>query len=490
MKQPRRTSLIALAALFGGCAPLARTMGGPRPAPTTVALDSIFADSALAHAHWGVLVKSLRTGNVIYARNAEKEFVPASNAKLITAAAALAVLGPDYRFRTEISAAGPVTDGVLRGPLVVRGSGDPTLSGRFTADPRATFRAWADSLRVRGITRIAGGIIGVDSAFAGPTVGVGWAWDDLDAEYAAEFGGLQFNEGAIEVQAMPSRTVGEPGIVVLNPPTQYVHVDNRTTTARSGTPAGIQVSRDLASSGITVTGALPADTPYVTTATPVRDPTAYFLAVLRETLRAAGVAVEGQALPADEWMADRMLETRLFTHLSPPLRDILPAMLKPSQNGIAESLLRTVGREARGVGSAAEGAAAVDSMVRAWGLPAAELRLADGSGLSRYDLVTPEILVGILVHMRQSPQGELWYTSLPIAGVDGTLARRMTGAPLRGNVRAKTGTLTGVRSLSGYLTTTAGEPIVFSILVNNHLLSAAAVDRATDGALGIIAGKR
>src|SRR5690606_16003269 len=135
------------------------------------------------------------------------------------------------------------------------------------------------------------------------------------------------------------------------------------------------------------------------------------------------------------------------------LREILPAMLKPSQNGIAETLLRTLGRELRGEGSGAAGAAVADSLFRLWGLDPAPMRFADGSGLSRYDLVSPELLVGVLSHMRRSPNWELWYAALPVAGVDGTLADRMREPPLRGNVHAKTGTLSGVRALSGYLTT-------------------------------------
>jgi D-alanyl-D-alanine carboxypeptidase/D-alanyl-D-alanine-endopeptidase (penicillin-binding protein 4) len=158
-------------------------------------------------------------------------------------------------------------------------------------------------------------------------------------------------------------------------------------------------------------------------------------------------------------------------------------MQKPSQNRIAETLPRTVGKERRGEGSARAAAAVVDSTFRSWGLPAEDLRLADGSGLSRYDLVTPELLVGILAHMRASPNWELWYASLPVGGEDGSLRSRMAEPPLRGNVHAKTGTLTGVRSLSGYVTTTAGEPLVFSFLVNDHLRSAAAVDRVVDEAV-------
>ena len=272
-RRVRRGFSTFLIPLLAACAAAPRPVIAP-PTPTTLvgALDSIFADTALQHAHWGVLVKSLDTGEIIYERNSRKAFIPASTMKLVTGAAGLVSLGPDYRYRTTFSISGPVRAGTLQGDLVVRGSGDPTLSERFTSDARATMRAWADSLRAHGITRIAGGIVGVDSAFVGPPLGAGWAWDDLDTYYAAEVGALQFNEGAIDLQVVPSRTVGEPAIVILDPATQYVHVNNRTTTVQRGSTAGLQIARDPAGPGITLSGIVPVDTSAITVTVTVRDP--------------------------------------------------------------------------------------------------------------------------------------------------------------------------------------------------------------------------
>jgi serine-type D-Ala-D-Ala carboxypeptidase/endopeptidase (penicillin-binding protein 4) len=476
----------ALVLALAGCVPVARPAAAPAPSMLAASLDSIFADTAFAHAHWGVLVKSLATGETLYQRNAGRAFVPASAMKLVTGAVALATLGPDYRFRTTFSTSGQVRAGVLNGDLVVRGSGDPTLSERFTpGDARATMRAWADSLRARGITRIAGGIIGVDSAFSGPALGAGWAWDDLSASYAAEIGALQFNEGALDVQVVPSRTVGEPAVVILDPATQYVHVNNRTVTTQRGSTAALDLARDPASSAITLSGTVPVDTSAITLTVAVRNPAAYFLAVLRETLREADVAVEGQALTAEEWPGarDRAAERPLFAHSSAPLREILPAMLRPSQNWIAETLLRTVGRERRGEGTARAGAVVADSVLRAWRVPVDGFRMADGSGLSRYDLVTPALFVALLTRMRSEPTWGLWYESLPEAGESGTLENRMRSAPLRGQVHAKTGTLSGIRALAGYVETPASGTLVFTVIVNNHVRSAAAADRVTEAAL-------
>jgi serine-type D-Ala-D-Ala carboxypeptidase/endopeptidase (penicillin-binding protein 4) len=486
-----RPLLAVLLLLLTACTAAARPASAPAPSSLAAALDSIFADTAFQHAHWGVLVRSLATGETLYRRDAAKAFIPASAMKLVTGAVALSVLGPDYRFRTTFSATGTVRSGTLQGDLVVRGSGDPTLSERFAPDARATMRAWADSLRARGIARIAGGIVGVDSAFVGPALGSGWAWDDLSAAYSAEVGALQFNEGAIDVQVVPARNVGEPAVLIFDPATQYVHVNNLAVTTQRGSTARLEITRDPAGPGMTLTGVIPVDTPAVTLTVAVRDPADYFLSVLRETLREAGVAVEGQALTAADWPEARSPagERQLFTSASPPLREILPGMLKPSQNWIAETLLRTLGRERRAEGSARAGVAVVDSVLRGWQLPMDGFRMVDGSGLSRYDLVTPELFVGILTRMRNDPAWELWYSSLPSSGQSGTLESRMQGAPLRGKVHAKTGTLSGIRSLAGYLETERGETVVFSVLLNNHVRTSAAADRVAEAALARLYGQ-
>ena len=484
-------TVLLIPSILAGCGVAPRPLVAPVPAGASlaVALDSIFADTALQNAHLGILIRSLRSGETLYARDPGKSFVPASNMKVLTGAAALEVLGPEYRYGTSFTAAGPISGGVLRGDLVVRGTGDPTLSKRFSADARHAMRAWADSLSARGITRISGGIIGVDSAFAGPSLGPGWAWDDLHASYSAEFGALQFNEGVVEVRTVPGRTAGGPAVTMLDPPTQYVPLHNQVITGRAGTLIRVRVTRDPVGAGLSVHGEVPADTPLVVETVAVRDPTGYFLAVLRETLRDSGVAVEGQALAAHEWPEVRRpaAETPLFAYRSPPLREILPAMMKPSQNWIAETLLWTLGRERRGEGSTRAGAAVVDSVLRLWRVPTRGLRMLDGSGLSRGDLLTPELLVELLTYMSRTPNRELWYSSLPAAGQSGTLAGRMRDAPLHGQVFAKTGSLTGVRSLSGYLSTVSGEPIVFSIISNNHLSPAATIDRVVERALREVA---
>jgi serine-type D-Ala-D-Ala carboxypeptidase/endopeptidase (penicillin-binding protein 4) len=478
----RRGALVLAAGLLAGCARPPQTGPGPSAEPLASALDSIFADSAFARARWGVMIRSLDSGRTLYRRDAEKLFVPASNQKLVTAAVALETLGAEYRFRTRVEASGTVVDGVLRGDLVVRGSGDPTISAAF-GGARATLRGWADSLRARGITRVDGSLVGDDDALDDVPLGRGWAWDDLDAAYSAEVGALQLNEGFVTLRLRPASSVGGAATIALDPPTGYLPVAGAVLTVPTGSGTRVAVTRAPVGPGILVNGTIAVDTPWVEATVAVRDNTLFFLHVLRETLAEAGIAVAGGPVDRDSRPGPAPATTVLFTHHSPPLGAVLAAFLKPSQNQIGELLLKTMGRELRAEGTADAGLAAVDSALRAWSMPAGAMRAADGSGLSRYNLIAPEMLVGVLAHMARSPRSEVFRQALPVGARDGTLTARMVGTPLAGNLQAKTGTLTGVRSLSGYMTTAAGQRIVFSILVNSHTRSSRDADRVAEAAL-------
>jgi serine-type D-Ala-D-Ala carboxypeptidase/endopeptidase (penicillin-binding protein 4) len=488
------SALLLAAAVSAACAPAATVPRGPAPG-TLLSLGpeigAIFDDTAFAHAHWGVVVRSLHTGETLYRRNGQRLFIPASNMKLVTGAAALEALGPDFRYRTEIGGTGPVTGGVLRGDLVVRAGGDPTISARFHPDSRAVFRAWADSLRARGITRVGGAVLGIDEYTDGVPYGRGWTWDDLHFAYSAPFAGLQLDDGSFRLQVFPGRAAGDPALVSLDPPTAHVHVRNEMVTGQPGTPARLSYAYTDMPGTLRVSGQVPRDTVALEVNVAVRDPARFFVTVLRETLREAGIQVDGPAVlwgDREEPGAAMPRATPLFVHRSAPMREIIPAFMKPSQNQMAELLLRSLGRELRGTGSARAGVQVVDSIFLSWGLPQRGLLMADGSGLSRYNFVSPDLLIALLEHMTRTPNHELWRASQPVAGIDGTLRGRMRGTPAEGNVHAKTGTLSNVRALSGYVTTADGERLVFSMMVNGHALSAADADRLIDAALVRLAG--
>jgi D-alanyl-D-alanine carboxypeptidase/D-alanyl-D-alanine-endopeptidase (penicillin-binding protein 4) len=464
--------------------PVAVPAVSPRAAFAAVA-DSIFNDTVFAGANWGVIVRSLDSGETLYSRNPRRMFVPASNMKLVTGSAALELLGPDYRYRTALVATGPVVNGDLQGDLLVVGSGDPSIAADFHGgNPYAVFSAWADSLRAHGITHVSGRLLGDDDVFDDQALGRGWAWDDLQDGYSAEVGGLEYNLGINTIAVTPG-AVGGPARVARNPDTRYVTLLDSVRTVAAGESEDLEVVRADTGRVITVRGTVPADGAVHTIDAAVRNNTRYFLVVLREVLTHAGISISGGSEDLDDLPAAARPTRRdvLFTHASPPLSEILAGFMKPSQNQIGELLLKTLGRNFRGEGSARAGAAVVDSVHRVWGLAPRRLAQADGSGLSRYNLLAPELLIGILEHMRRSPNYAAFYAALPVAGVDGTLRSRMRGTPLQGNVHAKTGTVTNVRSLSGYLTTAAGEQMEFSMIVNHHTVTSRDADRLAEATL-------
>jgi serine-type D-Ala-D-Ala carboxypeptidase/endopeptidase (penicillin-binding protein 4) len=494
---PPRASRVARAALLlallttAACAPTATLRA---PAPGTLAalgaeIGRVFDDTTFAHAHWGVAVRSLRTGETVHRRNGERLFVPASNMKLVTGAAVLEALGPEFRYRTDVMATGPVTGGVLRGDLVVRGGGDPTISSRFHDDARTVFRAWADSLRAHGVRQVAGAVVGIDEYLEGAEYGRGWSWDGLHFAYSAPVSGLQLDDASVRLQVFPGRTLGERALVSLDPPTAHLIVMNEATTVAAGSSASLTYGY-TEEGALRVGGQVPVDTTALAVNVAVRDPARYFVTVLRETLREAGIRVDGPAVvwgDREEAGAVPPPAAPLFSHRSAPMSEIVPAFMKPSQNQMAEMLLRSLGRELRGQGTAQAGAQVVDSMFLAWNLPTGGMLIADGSGLSRLNYLSPDLLLALLEHMTGSPNYELWYAAQPVAGIDGTLRLRMRGTAAEGNVHAKTGTLSHVRALSGYVDTADGERLLFSMLVNAHRLSAADADRLIDAALARIA---
>jgi len=428
-------SVVLLAACAGASAGTA-----PRPAagaPLRVAdlarqVDSLVLAPRFRNAHWGVLIVDPRTGDTLYSLNAGKLFMPASNQKLLTGATALAQLGPDYRFRTQFSAAGRIANGVLDGNLIVTPSGDPTFSDTmWNGDHRNAFRAMADSLHAHGVHHITGSILRGSTPFPDNACGYGWELDDLDEPYGACVQDLYVNEGV-----------------------------TRVPRAR-----------------------FPGDTTSVEVA--IRDPRGAFFSALRSAFVERGVTMAGYVDTVHVAGATRL--PPIFAMRSPPLTVIIARMMKPSQNQVAELLFKTLGREKGGAGTADSGRRVVERQLRAWGIDTLGFAVRDGSGMSRHDYVSPETIVRVLDVMRRGPNFGDWYPALPIAGVDGTIGGRMRGTAAQGNVHAKTGTVDKARSLSGYVTTADGQMLLFSFLCNNFTTPTREVERVQDAILVALA---
>jgi D-alanyl-D-alanine carboxypeptidase/D-alanyl-D-alanine-endopeptidase (penicillin-binding protein 4) len=454
-------------------------------------IDATLADPALSRGFWGVLIKSLATDETLYSLNAGKLMMPASNMKIVTLAAAAEKLGWDYAYETTVRAAGRIDDGVLIGDLVVVGSGDPSLMASDGSADRV-FARWAEQLQAAGVRAIAGRIVGDDNAFDDETLGFGWSWDDLPDDYAAGVGALQLNEDAVRITITSGADAGDSAGVSVATPASGLSIDNNVTTSAAGGSASISVRRLPGSSRLTLRGSIPAGSAPIVTSFAVDNPTLFFVNALRSALIANGIDVRGPAVDIDD-LPDAPSSTQmrtLVTYRSPALSALAERLMKASQNQYAETLLKTIGSSAGGA-TAANGRAAVESTLGAWGVAPNDLIQRDGSGLSRYDYVTPEALVTILTHVDRDPRlSGPFAASLPLAGRDGTLSNRMNGTVAANNARAKTGSMSNVRALSGFVTTADGERVVFSIIANNFDAPAETINRTTDAIVSRVAALR
>lgn len=467
--------------------PLAERAG---PATTSVVevlrdeLAQIFGAPLLDHALWGVVVQSLDTGEILYSLNPTKLVMPASTMKILTLAAAAERLGWDFRYETQLLSSAPIMSGVLKGDLIVRGSGDPTIGGR-DGDPQRVFRDFADALRTAGITTIEGRIIGDDDLFGDEGLGAGWAWDYLAYGYAAPSGALQYNESTVELTARAGAAPGDPVAIDVRPPGSGLAVANRATTAPAGTDVTLELRRLPGRETLEVTGQVPADAGPLTRLASVDNPTAFFVRALRAALTERGIAVRGDAVDIDEIPKSaappmggdlRVLASR---H-SPPLAEIATVLMKVSQNLYADTLLKTLGSNPP-PGTAAKGREVVAEVLTSWGIAPNQYVLYDGSGLSRYNYVTAETLVAILRRLQREPRhAAAFEAALPVAGRDGTLRGRLKGTRAEGNVRAKTGSISNVRALAGYLRTLDEERLAFAIVANHFTLPQTAIDGVID----------
>jgi D-alanyl-D-alanine carboxypeptidase/D-alanyl-D-alanine-endopeptidase (penicillin-binding protein 4) len=395
--------------------------------------------------------------------------VPASNMKIVTLAVAADRLGWDRTFPTTFRATTRMrADGTIHGDLVVRGTGDPMI-GTLPAST-TSMTAIAEALWQQGVRRIDGRVIGDDDVFADEPLGEGWAWDDVTFTYSAPVSPLIYNENGASVAIVPGAAPGMAASAALVDRDAGLTLDNALRTGPADAPASIDLTRAPGSSKLTLSGTVPAHGAAITVEAAVPNPTVYFASALRAALTARGIVVRRPAADIDStppgpFPADAPV---LLTWPSPSLADIGKRLMKVSQNLYAETLLRELAVSDGQQATAHEGADVVRSTLKAWGVADGGIAVADGSGLSRYDLVSPTSLVRVLAHVYADPRlKDGWMAAMPVGGVDGTLGKRLKGTPAEGRVHAKTGSLSGVRGLSGYVESAGGEWLVFSILANN-----------------------
>lgn len=447
-------------------------------------ISAVLEKPELAQAMVGIKVASLDTGRVLFESNSNKLLRPASNMKLYTVAAAIDRLTPDYRYVTSVYArARPDSAGIVRGDLTIYGRGDPSIAARFNG---GNYFKGIDDLAARivaaGVKRVEGDLVGDESYFTGPQYGSGWNWDDLTWWYGAEVSALTANDNALDLFVKPGMQVGAPAVITTGPPDPLLKIINKVTTAPKGTKRDLSVYRALASDELEISGSIALDDPGYTGGIGISRPALLFVYLLRASLAQQGVVVTGKSRSIPQPISTASAGTTVAGLIevanlqSPPLSVIAAQTLKPSQNLYTELILRTMGKVVApaptpvNVDRTSEeaGIEVVRAFLTEAGVMASPLALNDGSGLSRNDMITAEASLQLLTYMHRHRYATAFRDALPIAGVDGTLRNRLKGTVAENNLRAKTGTLSSASSLSGYVTTAAGEELVFSIMVNNY----------------------
>jgi D-alanyl-D-alanine carboxypeptidase/D-alanyl-D-alanine-endopeptidase (penicillin-binding protein 4) len=482
--------------------PTPRPTSAPTPGgPLRADIDRILDTPPFDQMHFGVLAVDAATGRTLYERNARRKFVPASNEKLLVTSAALALLGPDYRYRTALWSTGTPEDGVLDGNLVLVGTGDPTLSRPFWPSGEYALEALADSVLAAGIRHVTGSLVVDASAWDSTGVGPTWEAEDLGAAYAATGGAFAIDDGVLHVRALGAPTPVQAPTLTWSPTGTAGFVVSQVVTAPADSATRIRgaylpESRRLVLEGRVRAGATD------TTSVAIRDPVRQATAALYRILGERGVEVDGgwsvawdpgaslgRGCVANE-VSSCAAASQVAALTSPPLSDIVQAILAPSQNWMAEQLIRTLGAVRGTRGSWPEGIKVVKQFLQDdVGVDSLDVSVQDGSGLSASDLVTPRALVRILRYMEAQPYGERFREALAEPSEEGsTLEKRLPD--LEGRLFAKTGTISNVNSLAGYLVGDDGREVVFSILSNGSGLPSARVRETIDDVVRALAGRR
>ncbi len=431
---------------------------------------------------WGIEVADA-DNKVLLAVNPDKPFRPASVLKVLTTATALDKLGPDFRFRTEVQTNGTLQpDGTLQGDVILVGRGDPNLvdpSGEL--QEKSAFLELAEKVQALGIRRITGDVIGDDSYFDVNPSGEGWTARDLKSIYGAPISALSINNNVFWIHASPTR-VNRLVNVWVEPRTSYFRIRNLGITGSARARRTMFARVIPGTKTLVVSGVVPMGQGYSQHIILDR-PAEVATTVFKEELQRLGISVEGevQVIRSGEISPEeRRKWANLGLHESPPLIRGVEIINKNSQNLHAEMLLRTLGAEFRGTGTDEAGLEVVKDFIVAAGIDTNGISLKDGCGLSRDNLVTPRFQTSLLLALSNRPYFEMFLNTLAVSGTDGTLKRRLAAQPVRGSIHAKTGTLNGVSTLSGYMTTRSGRVLAFSIFANNAAASMTRIKRTID----------
>jgi serine-type D-Ala-D-Ala carboxypeptidase/endopeptidase (penicillin-binding protein 4) len=465
-------------------------------------LTRIIDDEAFQSAHIGIAIQSVKNAVPLFLYNEKKRFVAASNMKLYTTAASLLSLSPDFNYETRIMTNGTITQGVLKGDLIIVASGDPTISGHFNNNnPTRVFEDWADALIQKNIKKIDGDIVIDNTYFNDNPFGAGWHWDDMSHCYSTAKDAFSFNNNCIALIISPGNKIGAPATIEIGPKTGYVAVSGNITTGDQDSAANIKAEYNNNSRAIVMSGTMPLNHESAVKYVAAINPAEFGAFVLKETLLRKGIEANGNIVCTRSGCSQvRDLKTlttsgelssltTLAIYRSPKLSEIIKVINKISNNLYAENIFLTIAKEKRKEGNSEEAVLVIREILNKTGLNLEGFHMVDGSGLSRFNLIVPRETIRLLSIMAQSPYAEAFYNSLAITGEEGTLKGRLkeTSAGALTSVRAKTGTMTHVRNLSGYVTTKNGKLLAFSFLCNNYNVPGNVIDNLYDRILAKLA---
>jgi D-alanyl-D-alanine carboxypeptidase/D-alanyl-D-alanine-endopeptidase (penicillin-binding protein 4) len=484
--RPGRRFLTALvAALFVFSAGAARAQRKPKPpnervdvAKFRVRLEKILADAKAERGYWGVLVVDAKSGQTLYALNEKKYFTPASNTKLYTTVAALALLGPQHTFTTRILSYAPADEhGRLMGDLVLVAGGDPNLSNRkfpYTlrverdGPPEKILATLADRVVQAGVKQIEGDVVVDDSYYPPDRYPSGWAIDDMVASYGAPVSALCLNDNTLSIEVRPA-CAGCKAWFSVEPWAEFYDFVNEVITGAKDSERRVTMRREPGSRSVVLRGNIPLGGEPQTLALAIEEPAEFAAALLKRLLEARGVRIYGRAR-AVHAASTHTGEARIYAeHVSLPLMADVRVVNKISQNLHAELLLRAISKK-QGDGSVRAGLRALQDFLKTLGIAEDDVALNDGSGLSRGNLITARATVKLLQFAATQTWAAEFMDSLPVSALDGTLDTRMKDTPAAGRIRAKTGSLGNVNALSGFATTVHGTELVFSMFGNAHNL--------------------
>ncbi|UJL47728.1 D-alanyl-D-alanine carboxypeptidase/D-alanyl-D-alanine-endopeptidase [Virgibacillus sp. NKC19-16] len=413
----------------------------------------------------GISIRSAITGGKLYERIADTRLAPASNMKLLTAAAALSVLGEDYTFSTNIGTDGSLNGNKLHGNLYVIGKGDPTL---LPAD----FENFAKEIRARGVTEIEGDIIGDDTWYDNVRLSADLNWSDEHYYYGSQISALtaspdeDYNSGSVIIEVAPGSEVGEKPFITVSPKTDYIQIQNEATMVGSNQEVKLTIEREHGGNIIIIKGTIPVGAENSQEWISVWGPTGYAMDLFQQALDNEGISWTGNVKIAQAPENTNLL----IAHKSVSLAELLVPFMKLSNNGHAEILVKEMGKVVHGVGSWEKGIEGMEAELRKFGVNTDTISIRDGSGISHFNLIPPNEITELLLAIQDEEWFPAYLNALPVAGVEdrmigGTLGDRMHGL----SVQAKTGTIHGASTLSGYIATLTEGRLLFSIMINNLL---------------------